>query len=264
MYKVGVLQFEPKLLKVDENLAYLEEMLQDQEADLIVLPELATSGYVFNSQEEVLSVAEDAKTGKTAQLFTRLAKDLDCSLVIGFPELYQGKIYNSCSLFNPDGQIFTYRKTHLFFEEKIFFQAGDTGFQVFPAKGGVKVGLMICFDWQFPESARSLALRGAQIIAHPSNLVLPWCQKAMTIRSLENRVFSITSNRIGREINGDKDLYFTGMSQILNTKGELLTSLSKTEEAINFVRISPAEALNKTVTEHNDAFSDRRPDLYQF
>ena len=263
MYKVGVLQFEPKLFKVDENLAKMEEMLQGVEADLIVLPELATSGYVFKSKDEVKNLAENAKTGKTAQLFTRLSNQLDCSFVVGFPEIDNGTLYNSASLFNPNGEIFTYRKTHLFFEEKLFFAPGDSGLNVYPAKGGVKVGIMVCFDWQFPESVRTLALRGAQIIAHPSNLVLPWCQKAMTIRSLENRVFSITSNRIGTEINGDKELYFTGMSQILNIKGEMLTSLNKTEEGIQFVRINPSDALNKQVTEHNDAFTDRRPDMYE-
>ena len=263
MYKVGVLQFKPKLLNLSENLAHLEMLLSDVSADLIVLPELATSGYVFNTREEVLSVAEDAKSGPTARLFTRLARERNCSLVIGFVEVEEGVLYNSSSLFNPNGEIFTYRKSHLFFEEKFFFAPGDSGLNVFPAKNGVKVGMMICFDWQFPEAARTLALNGAQIIAHPANLVLPWCQRAMTIRSLENRVFSITSNRTGTEINGEKELYFTGMSQILNTKGEVLCSLNKTEEAITYTNINPAEALSKTVTEHNDAFADRRTDLYR-
>ena len=263
MYKVGVLQFKPKLLDVDANLGTLEAMLNDVDADLVVLPELATSGYVFNTKEEVESVSEDAVDGKTAILFSRLAMERDCSFVVGFVENDNGELYNSCSLINPDGIIYTYRKAHLFFEEKLFFEPGDSGFGVFPAKGGVKVGMMICFDWQFPEAARTLALRGAQIIAHPANLVLPWCQKAMTIRSLENRVFSITSNRTGTEVNGDKELYFTGMSQILNIKGEVLTSLNRTEETINFVRINPAEAFDKTVTEHNDAFADRREELYE-
>jgi predicted amidohydrolase len=263
MYKVGVLQFRPKLLKLDENLLTLENMLNDVEADLVVLPELATSGYVFNTKEEVESVAEDAMSGKTAILFSRLAEERNCSFVVGFVEKEGDKLFNSCSLFNPDGMIFTYRKTHLFYEEKLFFEPGNSGFGVFPAKGGVKVGMMICFDWQFPESARTLSLRGAQIIAHPANLVLPWCQKAMTIRSLENRVFSITSNRIGTEVNGEKELYFTGMSQILNIKGEVLSSLNKTEETISFVRIDPSDAFNKYVTDYNDAFKDRRSDLYK-
>ena len=250
-------------MKVEENLDKLKNMLTGIDADLVVLPELATSGYVFRTKEEVFNVAEDAKTGRTAKLFIRLARELDCSFVVGFPENANGVLYNSCSLFNPDSEIFTYRKTHLFYEEKLFFTPGDSGLNVFPAKGGVKVGMMICFDWQFPEAARTLALRGAQIIAHPSNLVLPWCQKAMTIRSLENRVFSITSNRIGTEVNGEKELYFTGMSQILNTKGEVLTSLNKTEEGIEFVRINPADAFDKKVTDHNNAFTDRRPEMYE-
>jgi predicted amidohydrolase len=83
----------------------------------------------------------------------------------------------------------------------------------------VKVGMMICFDWIFPESARTLALKGAQIIAHPSNLVLSYCQQAMFTRAVENRVFTITANRTGTEINGDKELYFTGKSVIVDTKG---------------------------------------------
>ncbi|MFO0767873.1 MAG: nitrilase-related carbon-nitrogen hydrolase [Nitrospiraceae bacterium] len=90
-----------------------------------------------------------------------------------------------------------YRKTHLFFEETLFFDPGDSGFQVWDV-GGAKVGVMICFDWFYPESARTLALMGADIIAHPSNLVLPHCPDSMVTRCLENRVFSITANRIGR------------------------------------------------------------------
>jgi predicted amidohydrolase len=121
---------------------------------------------------------------------------------------------------------------------------------------------MICFDWQFPESARSLALRGAQIICHPSNLVLPWCQEAMKTRSLENRVFSITSNRTGTEINGEYKQYFTGKSQILGTKGEILIRMNDTEEGIYSVVIDPELASDKKVSEVNSVFADRRPSMY--
>jgi len=122
--------------------------------------------------------------------------------------------------------------------------------------------MMICFDWQFPESARSLALRGAQIICHPSNLVLPWCQEAMKTRSLENRVFSITSNRTGTEINGEYKQYFTGKSQILGTKGEILIRMNDTEEGIYSVVIDPELASDKKVSEVNSVFADRRPSMY--
>ena len=85
----------------------------------------------------------------------------------------------------------------------------------------------------------------------------------MVTRSLENRVFSVTPNRTGTEINGERELYFTGMSQILNTKGEVLASMNKTEDDVLVVNINPSEALNKQVTEHNNAFTDRRPDMYE-
>lgn len=263
MYRLGVLQFEPKLLKVTENLERMAELVRNVDADLIVMPELATSGYVFNTKEEVISVAENAKSGLTARFFTQLSRERNCSFVVGFPEIDDGVLYNSCSLFNPDGRIYTYRKSHLFFEEKLFFEKGNTGFQVFEAKNNVKIGMMICFDWQFPESARTLALKGAEIIVHPANLVLPWAQKAMVTRSLENRVFSVTSDRTGTEVNGEKSLYFTGMSQILNTKGEILTQLDKSEANVSVVMIDPSEAANKQVTARNDAFADRRTDLYE-
>jgi len=262
-YIVGVAQFEPQLFQVEKNLQKMGKMLQGLQADLVVFPELATSGYVFASKEEVQKVAEDAQTGATARYFRRLAKQHNCSLVVGFPEKSGDKIFNSSMLVNPDGQIFIYRKIHLFYEEKIFFAPGDSGFQVFPAKAGVKIGLMVCFDWIFPESARTLALQGAQIIAHAANLVLPWCQQAMITRSLENRVFSITSNRTGTEINGQRQQTFTGLSQILSTKGEILTRMNQTESKICTVEIDPQKANDKTVTDFNDAFADRRPEFYR-
>lgn len=261
-YKIGVCQFEPKLLDVSYNLKKMETLIQDIDADLIVFPELATSGYLFKSMDEVKKVSESSKDGPTAELFKRLAQEKNCSFVVGFSEKSHGKYYNSSLLINPDREVHVYRKTHLFFEEKKWFEPGDTGFQVVKAKGGIQVGLMICFDWIFPESARTLALKGAEIICHSANLVLPWCQQAMVTRSLENRVFSITSNRTGLEKNGDSELYFTGMSQILNTKGEILTAFNKIEEGIKIVSIDPDESKNKDITDYNNILKDRREEMY--
>ncbi len=262
-YRVGVCQFKPIFLKVNENLQKMASLLQGIEADLVVFPELATSGYLFNSIDEVKAVAEDAQTGVTATLFGKLSKQNNCSYVVGFVEKKANKYYNSSMLINPDGNIFVYRKIHLFFEEKFFFQPGNSGFNVFKAKGGVEVGLMICFDWIFPEAARTLALNGAKIIAHSANLVLPWCQQAMITRSLENRIFSITSNRTGLEKNGKKELFFTGQSQILTTKGEIVKRLNEAEETIFVVEIEPDLAADKMITEHNHAFDDRRSGFYK-
>ena len=261
-YTVSVLQYKPEFLEPQRNFAKINSMLKDLKSDLVVLPELAISGYVFTHLDEMEKVAESIPEGEIFQGFRALSKSINCSIVYGFAEKSADKYYNSSALVNPDGSYEIYRKIHLYFREKLFFSAGDSPFSVSIAKGGVKIGMMICFDWQFPESARSLALRGAQIICHPSNLVLPWCQEAMKTRSLENRVFSITSNRTGTEINGEYKQYFTGKSQILSTKGEILIRLNDTEEGIYSVVIDPELSSDKQVSDVNSVFADRRPSMY--
>jgi len=263
-YRVGICQFKPELLNVRANLNKMEQLLYNKKADLIVLPELASSGYLFNSADQVQSIAENAFTGVTAQLFLNLAKQNDTSYVVGLADKDGDKIYNSAILVNPDQSIFIYRKTHLFLEEKIWFTPGNTGFNIFPAKDNVKIGIMICFDWIFPESARTLSLKGAQIIAHPANLVLPWCQQAMITRSLENRVFTLTCNRTGTDINGAKQLSFTGMSQILNTDGKIIESLNQQEEKVVIAEIETDNASDKNITAANHLFNDRRSEFYKF
>jgi len=261
--KVSLLQFEPRLLDKEYNLKKMKQLLIGLKTDLVVLPELCNSGYVFANKEEVFSVAEEAGKGETYFVLSDIANSINCNIVYGYPELDGNNLYNSCMLIMSDGRFYNYRKTHLFNREKLFFSPGDTGFQVFTILNGVKIGMMICFDWQFPESARTLALLGAQIICHPANLVLPWCQQAMKTRCLENRVFAVTANRIGTEVNAGEIFNFTGQSQILNTRGEVLSSLSVSEERTITVEINPEEANDKTVTERNDAFKDRRPEFYK-
>ena len=122
--------------------------------------------------------------------------------------------------------------------------------------------MMICFDWYFPESARTLALRGAQIVAHPSNLVLPNCPNAMPVRSLENRVFAVTSNRVGTEDRGGTSLTFIGQSQITSPRGEILHRCPAVGAAVSVVEITPELADNKFATERNHLLNDRRPEFY--
>jgi predicted amidohydrolase len=129
--------------------------------------------------------------------------------------------------------------------------------------GIARIGIMICFDWWFPEAARTLALKGADIICHPANLVLSGCQRAMATRSLENAVYTATANRIGSESRGDKEeLVFTGESQVLSPGGERLLVLSKAKEEISVVQIDVKKARDKSITSFNDRFKDRRPELY--
>lgn len=262
LYKIGFLQFEPVLLDPAANREKIAILLDAIDADLVVLPELATSGYVFGNRDEVMSVAESAWQGESPDMLADISARKDCSIVMGFPEIDGNRLYNSAILLNPDGSRYIYRKTHLFYEEKLWFEPGNTGFVVYPAKMGVKVGMMICFDWIFPESARSLMLRGADIICHPSNLVLPWCQQAMVTRSLENRVFTITANRTGRECNGERELHFTGMSQVIDPVGERLIQAPGTGDCLMSTCIHTNQAANKQINRHNDLLLDRRPDHY--
>ncbi|HHV37641.1 MAG TPA: beta-ureidopropionase [Candidatus Cloacimonetes bacterium] len=261
-YRVSVLQYRPEFLKKEENLKRVVAMLEPIETDLVVLPELAFTGYLFASYDEVDLVAEAPPEGLVFTTLLDLSHQKDMSILYGFPEKADGVYYNSSVLINPDGSFHVYRKVHLYNREKLWFEPGEEGFSVHIAKDGVKIGQMICFDWSFPESARSLSLKGAQILCHPSNLVLPWAQEAMKTRSLENRVFSITSNRTGTEENAGISYYFTGKSQILGKTGEILKRLTDNEEAVYTVEIDPEEANDKTISGKNNAFGDRRPSMY--
>lgn len=260
--KIAVYQFAPAFGKKTENLDRFRQDLSSLECDLVVLPEMAFTGYQFVSQEEVASLAEGVPNGETCVALVELAIRNRCFIVCGLPEKANGKFYNTAILVGPEGFIGKYRKLHLFFEEKKLFTPGDTGFEIFNI-GLAKIGIMICFDWIFPEAARILSLKGAQIIVQPANLVLPWCQKVALARALENKVFFLTANRTGVECRGDKDeLKFTGQSQIVSPSGEILFRLGEDEEAGKVVEIDPSDADNKQVTPYNHVLDDRRPELY--
>jgi len=237
--------------------------LERAEADLIVLPELFASGYQFVSQEEVQRLAEPVPDGPTTRRLMEIADRRRLHIVAGLPEKAGSKCYNSAVIVGPAGFIGCYRKTHLFYEETLFFQPGDSGFQVWDI-GQAKIGVMICFDWYYPEAARSLALQGADIICHPSNLVLPNCPDSMPVRCLENRVFAITCNRIGSETRGGKDrLTYIGHSEVVTPKGVIQYRAPRDREDLAIVDIDPAEARNKSLNRYNDLFRDRRAPLYK-
>ena len=171
-------------------------------------------------------------------------------------------MYNSSALVGPRGFIGIYRKVHLYYREKLLFAPGDLGFPVFKLPFG-NVGMMICFDWIFPESARMLALAGAEIILHPSNLVLPHCPDAMITRALENRVFTVTANRIGTEDRGGIKLSFIGKSEIVSPKGKVLSRLLTKKTGVAAADIDLSAARDKNVNEYNHVFEDRRLDQYE-
>ncbi|MEW6544953.1 MAG: nitrilase-related carbon-nitrogen hydrolase [Nitrospirota bacterium] len=261
--RVGFFQFGPVFGEVKRNLDLVTDRLRNIRCDLLVLPELFASGYQFVSKEEVESLAEPVPQGPTTQRLLDLSRELDVHLVAGLPERQGDRCYNSAVLTGPSGFLGLYRKTHLFYEETLFFAPGDTGFQVWDI-GPAKVGLLVCFDWFYPEAARTLALKGADLLCHPSNLVLPHCPDAMVTRCLENRVFSITANRIGAEERGGKaKLTYIGSSEIVTPQGTVLRRAPRDREDLAIVEIDPAEARNKSLNPYNDLLRDRRRSLYE-
>ncbi len=261
--KVGFYQFAPEFGNVKFNVQKTVDAITAVDADLIVLPELFNTGYQFISRKEAISLSEKIPTGYTIKTLKKLSAKKNIYIVAGIAENSEGKLYNSAILTGPDGIIGIYRKTHLFYEEKLWFSPGDTGFKAWPTPIG-NIGIMICFDWFFPESARTLALRGADVIAHPSNLVLPYCPDAMVTRCLENRVFAVTSNRTGSEKRRDKErLEFIGKSQITSPRGEILHRASDNKEEIFIAEIDIGKARNKNLNSFNNIFSDRRKKLYE-
>jgi len=261
--RIGYYQNNPDFGKVAENLDRISAQIEAVEADLIVLPELCASGYQFVSQEEVRALAEPVPDGPTTTRLLDLAKRKQMTIVAGLPERAGAVCYNSAVAVGPQGFIGCYRKTHLFFEETLFFAPGDSGFQVWDI-GPAKIGVMICFDWYYPEAARTLALKGAEIICHPSNLVLPNCPDSMPVRCLENRVFAVTCNRTGSEARGGKKpLTFIGNSEIVTPRGAILHRASRDKEDLCIMEIDPVEARDKSVTPYNDLLRDRRESLYK-
>ncbi|MFX0058482.1 MAG: nitrilase-related carbon-nitrogen hydrolase [Candidatus Hodarchaeota archaeon] len=258
--KVGYVQTSPIFGDKAKNFEQVESLISNLKADLIVLPELFATGYTFVSKEEAFSLGEDLN-GETAKFLKNLAKRTEAIIVAGFIEKDEKEIYNSSIIASNEGIHGTYRKIHLYFKEKLWFSPGNRNFQLFELNG-IKIGIIICFDWIFPESVRTLALLGADVIAHPANLVLPYCQNAMITRCLENRVFAITANRIGSERRGSDSFDFTGASQITSYKGEILSSAPSDEVFAEFIKIDIYKARNKNLNEYNNIFEDRRSDLY--
>lgn len=266
--KVGFVQTSPVFGDVQRNLARLADLIGTQTADLLVLPELFNTGYQFNSRKEALSLAESIPgDGPATKFLTDLASAKKTTFIAGIAERDGEDVYNSALVVSPAGYVGKYRKAHLFDTEQEVFQPGNLPLTVFNI-GGARVGVMICFDWRFPETARTLALQGADIIAHPSNLVLPHCPQAMITRCLENRVFAITADRVGWEDRAGAEtasggLAFIGQSQVVDPDGQVLYRASTDNEEVKILEIDVVRARNKKINEKNDLFSGRRSDLYR-
>ncbi len=261
--QIALIQNGPILGAKANNLAALTDTIGDEQFDLLLLPELFATGYYFEDKAQVNELAEEIAGGPTIAWMTDLARTRGGLVCGGLIERAGDELFNSAVIVGAKGPVLTYRKIHLFFEEPLWFAPGNRPPEVF-WHGDISLGLMICFDWRFPEVARSLTLQGAQLLLHPANLIQPHCQTAMVTRSLENGIFTATANRIGSDTktNGTK-LTFTGRSQITSPEGEILVHAGQAETALLRVAINPLAAREKAVTEQNHLINDRQPWAYQ-
>ncbi len=258
MIRIAIIQFAPVLADLDKTIGKLKILFTGLKgADLIVLPELANSGYNFISKEQAFALAEDPHSSPFLDFLLVMSRHFRAHIVTGFNEKAGDRIFNTALLLGPEGIAGKYRKIHLFLSEKDFFTRGDTGLPVFDI-GEYKIGMLICFDWIFPEVWRILALKGADIICHPSNLVMLYAQKVVPAYAVVNRIFTVTANRTGTE----GDVNFTGRSFIAGPTGKVIKRATATEEEVIVARVDPMLARNKMVTSRNDVFADRFPEEY--
>jgi predicted amidohydrolase len=257
--KVSMIQFEPALAKPEENIRRLKPLIRDvDKGSLVVLPELANAGYNFSSFEEAYTNSEvPGKEGIFQDFLLSLANSKGIYLVSGINEREGEKLYNTAILAGPEGLIGKYRKMHLFMNEKDIFQKGDAGLPVYDI-GGLKIGMMICFDYLFPEPWRILAQKGADLVCHPSNLLTENAQRCLPGLSLMNRIYIATANRIGTE----RDITFNGTSLVTDPSGRIRVAASRDKTEIVSYEVDTELSRNKMITPRNHVFDDRRPEVY--
>ena len=257
--RIAFIQFAPELGDVEATMQKVERLVEQcSGADLVVLPELCNSGYNFESMDQAWEGSESVQDGSFVGHLEALCQEHGFHIVSGLNEREGRYLYNSAVLVGPRGYVGKYQKLHLFYNEKDVFQPGAAGLPVFDI-GSCRVGMLVCFDWLFPEVWRILALQGADVICHPSNLVLPGlAQRAIPVRAMTNRIYVVTANRIGTE----RELTFTGLSTIANPKGDVVAQASASGEEVALVEMDVGQARDKKITSRNDLFADRRPEIY--
>ena len=269
--KIACIQMEPKVGKKDVNVRRSVEMIDEAAgngASLIVLPELANSGYVFETREEAFDLAEPVPGGPTTDAWSEVAAKHKLHIVAGINERDGQALYNSSVVIGPEGYIGTFRKVHLWNAENLFFEPGNLGFPVFKTSIG-RIGSFICYDGWFPESYRLCALQGADIVCIPTNWVpIPGQDKdreamaniLVMAAAHSNSVFVAAADRVGVE----RKQPFVGQSLIASYTGWPIggPASADTEEII-YAEANLADARRKrNWNEYNQVLRDRRSDVY--
>ena len=251
--KVGFFQFDVQLCEKKKNTDKVFAELENVDFDLMVLPELFNSGYFFSSKDQLAHMAERIPCGKTTHLLMEIAERKNGYIVAGLAEIDDDRLYNTAVVVGPEGYVGKHRKVHLTRFETQFFSRGGK-FEVFDL-GGVKVGICICFDSWFPEAARLLVKKGAQILCHPSNFGGQNSLDILRIRALENMVYTITANRTGIEYGESFDAEFRGESRIIDVDGSIIITAGSSE-ALRIVDIDPELATRKSSVMCDDLLAE--------
>lgn len=270
--RVACCQLAPEVGHKRANLDKTAEFIGQaarEGAQIIVLPELCSSGYVFESRAEAASLADAYIDGETTGLWVGLARDLGVHIVGGFAERASGELFNTAAVIGPLGRIGLFRKVHLWGDENLFFSPGDLGFPVFSTEYGT-IGVGICYDGWFPEFYRTCALKGAELICVPTNWVpIPGqdpkreaMANILTMASAHaNSIYIAAANRVGTE----RGQPFIGQSLIANYTGwPIAGPASATEEQIIVANLDLASARRaRRWNDFNQVLRDRRPEAYR-
>ncbi|MCW2723152.1 MAG: putative hydrolase [Frankiales bacterium] len=229
----------------------------DGGARLLVFPEMFLTGYNIGP-DAVRRLAEPAD-GPSAQQVARIAQETGIAVLYGYPELVGDAVYNAAQLVERDGRRLTnYRKTHLFGElDTAAFSPGAGGF-VTVQVDDLRVGVLICYDVEFPEAVRALALAGADLVAVPTALMAPYDAVAQTLvpaRAIENQVFVAYANHSGQE----RELTYTGLSCVIGSDGGELVRAGR-DAALVFADLDPER--HAAARSELTYLQDRRPELY--
>ncbi len=268
-YRVAAIQYEPTLGEKEKNVARLLQLVEEAAthgAKLIVLPEIATTGYCWQSRAEIAPYVEPIP-GPTTDRFQHLATAQACYIAVSLPEVdpLTSVYYNSMVLLGPEGLVGTYRKIHSFIAEPRWARDGDLGMPVWDTPLGRLSGL-ICMDANYFEAARIPALHQADVLLFPTNWPDDKCPSSWWMaRAFENGVYFIAANRYGEE----RGIQFSGGSCILNPDGSIQAYLDN-GEGIVYGEVDLARARTKrwgahSIDEHDDSgnrLADRRPDEY--
>ena len=269
---VASIQMEPHIGNKADNVARSITAIEDaanRNAVLVVLPELANSGYVFSSREEAFSLAEQVPHGPSTDAWIEVAQRKNVYVVAGIAERDCDRLYNASVVIGPNGFLGKYRKLHLWGDEHLYFEKGDLGLPVFHTPIG-RIAVAICYDCWFPEVFRILAAKGADIVCVPTNWVPMPGQKADQLAMANmlaiaaahsNGLNLICANRVGTE----RGQPFIGQSLIIGSNGWPLAGPADavTEQtliaSINLKQSRHAKQLN----EFNHVLVDRRLDVYE-